>query len=471
MVDSARNRRRHAKRSALRLMVRALLLAAPSFCAERVVAQELNTISNYAFIDTLSIVTPEPLTMRSERNRPDIEHSGLHVSGWLKPWTIRSIRSRPRREYTGAPVAGWLLYSSLRVSAAYDDNLYQSTLNRVSAAGVRFRPRLIAERDSGIHHTTLYALGDITLFPGVPFGDVVNARFGGTHLWEPYRDLTFRGSAEYGTYTSLITSFPIDGTPSSSAQRFSRSNVSLSGIKFFNRAFVGVGSMATATIFEPLATTFGDRSQSIRNNVLSSTTARLGYFVTPRLYAFVESLGSFRLFNDPSSNSEGYRVVGGVGTGRISLFIGELFAGYQRRFYHQTPQRSPGAAVYGGKLFWYPSRAWTIGASLDQTFEDSGVPTLGNPAGGAVRATTLQVNATYAVSRNWSVSGHARYQKLAFVDSGLRSEVRNVGAQVNYRISRNVGAHLDYDFDTVLSNTQQGNFRRNQVALGLDIRF
>ena len=40
-------------------------------------------------------------------------------------------------------------------------------------------------------------------------------------------------------------------------------------------------------------------------------------------------------------NSEGYRVVGGLGTDRISLFKGEIYAGYQQQLYDYTPFGSP----------------------------------------------------------------------------------------------------------------------------------
>ncbi len=67
----------------------------------------------------------------------------------LSPTPIgqHSLNDKPVRDYQGLPLEGWNLYPSLFLGAAFDDNLYQMSTNRVSAAGLNLRPSFLAERD------------------------------------------------------------------------------------------------------------------------------------------------------------------------------------------------------------------------------------------------------------------------------------------------------------------------------------
>ena len=165
-------------------------------------------------------------------------------------------------------------------------------------------------------------------------------------------------------------------------------------------------------------------------------------------------------------NSEGYRVVGGLGTDRISLFKGEIYAGYQQQLYDYAAFGSPSSPVYGGKISWFPTRAVTITAALDETYQDSGLTTSNNPTGSAAHVTAATTTMQYAMAREWNASISGGYADVLYVVGGRHDHRWNAGSTLNYEIARNLFATFNYTLVLVESNAEGGSFTRNQFSLG-----
>lgn len=385
----------------------------------------------------------------------------------------RNLNDKPSRDYTGLPLGGWLLYPSVLAGAVYDDNLFQSSTNRVASTGVNIAPSFLADRDTGIHHTTLYANGNINLYPDISGGNTVNLITGFRQVWEAQRDLVLRVSGEYDRRTDMynngVVVSPLTGQALgvfASPQRYNVFTGSASALKSFDRFFVGLAGTVTGTTYDTLYTTTGPTSQSYRDDVVYAVDARFGYKLTPIIYAFSQATGNFRVFDDPIYNSEGYRVEVGLGTDRISLFRGEIYAGYQRQIYDYAPFGAPDSPVYGCKVYWYPTKAWTVSASLDETYQDSGLTTVGNLTGSAAHVTAAALNVNYVMSRWWNASIQGGYSDISYIDGGRHDHRWSAGATLNYQIMRNLDATFRYNLADVQSNVSGGSFVRNQFTLG-----
>ena len=109
-------------------------------------------------------------------------------------------------------------------------------------------------------------------------------------------------------------------------------------------------------------------------------SGRVGYNF-PSFYVFAQGDGIFQRFDNSVFNTNGYRVIGGVGTNDTSsLFKGEVYGGYQ--FQDQNQQnvltlgvpaalgipQDAGNGVFGGRLSYFPTEYWTIIASIDARF-------------------------------------------------------------------------------------------------------
>ena len=94
-----------------------------------------------------------------------------------------------------------------------------------------------------------------------------------------------------------------------------------------------------------------------------------GYNVTPAFYVFAKGDGIFQPFNNSLFDTNGYRVIGGIGSkDDKSLFRGEVYGGYQAQNQQQQQPNVTGlgvptgiptdanSGVFGGRLTYYPTQ-------------------------------------------------------------------------------------------------------------------
>ena len=296
--------------AALALCLAATLAATPA----RAAADEPELpAATTAGEDALSILVP----------RPHAAHN---------PLTKRS------RDYRGLPFGDWMLYPSVLVGGVADSNLVWSERQPVRAAGVRISPRVIAERNVGLHKTTAYAEADARLFPTLAYGAAINAQVGLAHVWEVQRDLIVKARVQYDRKALHISggAFALPGggyallaTPLVADQGLAEAAIQ----KSFGRLFVGLSLDATRTLYHDLRTTGGVFPQSYRDSLTTRRGARGGLWISPALYAFGEAMGNLREISQADLSSRGYRLTAGLGSDRLSLFRGEIFAGLQRQHY------------------------------------------------------------------------------------------------------------------------------------------
>lgn len=402
--------------------------------------------------------------------------SAAHAQAVSSSSAVSGVSAAPNtlggesREYQGLAVEGWMLAPTMLVGATFDDNIFQSTYYRRSARGLHLRPAISAVRDAGIHKTAIDAVGDLRLYPDNSNANLVNARAQISHVWEARRDLVFRGTADYARVTDMYNSGLVLGPGRfgvfAAPQRYNTFGGSISGTKSIDRTFVSLGGDVHVTNYDTLYTSGGAFSQGYRNSVIPSVTGRLGYNVTPLLYAYAEGTGNFREFENSFYNSRGFRTVAGLGTDRISLFRGEVFAGYQRQFYGNFLFGSPQSPAVGGRLYWYPTRAITVGVLVDETFTDSGLTVVGNSTGSPARVTSSGVTIDYAMSRQWKASVRGGFDDLLYLYGGRHDHRWRAGARLDYEVLRNLDATFEYSFVSVVSNILGGSFTRNQFTVG-----
>ena len=393
-----------------------------------------------------------------------------------KPHSSVNPLTRRSRDYRGLALGDWILYPTINLGAIYDSNLVWSTRHPVQAAGLRLNPALVAQRDSGPHRTTLYADVDARLYPTLAYGDAVNAQLGAAHVWEIARDLSVSARAEYTRKAQHISggvaALPGGGFSTlASPLVYDQLSGALAVHKSFGRMFAGLSLEAAKTYYDSLRTTSGTFSQSYRDSFAVSLGARGGFWFTPALYAFAETIGNVREIEASTYDSKGYRVVAGLGSDRISLFRGEIFAGVHRQNYDNPLIAAAASPILGGKIFWYPTRAITVRAALDQTFSDSSMPTPGNPAGFPARQTSAQAHVTYQMSKSWQAAWRIAFEHSAYLGTIRRDNGWRTGATLAYDLYRNVALTLDYEFQRLHSIAPDASYVRNAVNLGMKYRY
>jgi len=402
----------------------------------------------------------------------------------------------------GLALGGWKLYPGVFVGADYDDNFNQtaSGTDHSEGASLRVVPRLTGVYDGGIHKTAIYGVVDARFFNA----DTIAATAGFTHLWEAMRDLSFNFYGNYTRQTDIFRSAlqfnngaigppatpnvnipiiinPFGNTPGVNPIAYNQFTGGAFVTKKFDQFFVTLSGTAFSIIY--------DHSDDIPFPFQTShdgssfwATGRVGYNFTPSFYAFAQADGIFQRFRNSVFDTNGYRVIGGVGSNDPnSLFRGEVYGGYWAQNQQQLNVNGFGiptdvnSGVFGGRLSYFPTRYWSIVAQVDETLgmSTSLAPSL--TAGIPTRTITAILQSTYGIAREWSVGVRGGYTRGEFIGFGdLNNHGWMAGASFNYEIWRNLLLTLDYQYTTTQSNTLLGSFTEftdNRYSAGLTYKY
>lgn len=412
------------------------------------------------------------------------------------PGTINSMTPRrpgavekPSRDYTGLPLGGWMLYPTLFAGVVYDDNVNPNQLNRSSGVGLRLVPRLVAVRNTGIHNSTLYGSVDARLTGGGGGEESVAARAGVTHEYEAMRDLIFRFQGDYTRQTDVFNSAssfnsasnftntsivqnPFANTNLATSSPYNQFTGAATVTKTMNRSFVVLGGSISHIAYDNTASLVGGALvPSSLDGTVYVLSGRVGYWVTPLFYSFAESSIDRRNFATSAFDSSVYRFVGGIGIDQIGLVRGEVFAGYQSSHQDFATLQSAGGGVFGGRLAYYPTRYWTLRASLDETLGLSTVASPTSPLGTSTRVTTALLQSDYAISKVWTAGVRFGYTETQYSGSLRQDRGWLAGGSFNYNLWRNLGLTIDYQMTKLDSNVPLQSFTRNVVTVGATYRY
>jgi hypothetical protein len=386
----------------------------------------------------------------------------------------------------GLPVAGWLLYPSFTSGVVFNDNVYATSTRRISALGLRFRPRLGATLDNGIHQIDLDFSADVQTYPGTDSSKAVYL-FGGylvqpsyvtaqaslRHQWKPLTDVTVETAGSVRRAGGASTLLYGDLSGSSSEGVFSAINQNLpyafySGLQYYNRFgggisvekqieglwFIRASAGAQSLVYDNLPA-----NNTFLNSTSYYATLRGGYQVTPLLRAYVEAGPSRNIYSRPTWNSLGYHVVGGLESDMIGLFKGEVHAGYQSLTRPNVGLTGGSGSFsspnFGGNIHYYPLPYLDISAGFQQSIGWGAPPsTLSQTFGVASRNQTWQALAEvkYSFSSYWSAYLRGGYGETKWSGGSgafggqqgihVRSLAINLGG--SYDFWRNISLTLDY---------------------------
>ncbi len=380
------------------------------------------------------------------------------------------------RDYQGVPLAGWMFYPAFLAEKIYNDNLALTSTAPRAAAGMRLRPDVYALRETGVAKTEVYAALDADLYPTAPRDNQITGALGLAQTWKPAPDLAIKAQAQLDRLGGFQSGGSVIGPNGAPAQLVApalanRAQASLGVQKDFGRLFLGAAVNVAATRYDSLATEAGAVSQSWRDSVVTTLTQRAGYWLTPLVYGYTETSENWREYSDAGLRSQGYRAVAGLGSDRLSLFRGEVFAGYQIQRYSAPLPGEATSPVLGAKLYWYPTRALTFGAALDETFSESANPAPGNPRGDPTRDMSATFDARYQLHRQWSIYAQARLDRATALGASRVDDGVYATARLDYALRRDLDLSVSYAYTRVNSNAPGGSYIDDLASLGARYKF
>ncbi len=213
-------------------------------------------------------------------------------------------------------------------------------------------------------------------------------------------------------------------------------------------------------------------SQKDRNMTQYGLRLRAAYEVTPGFRPFVQAEIDQRDF-DEKSDSSGYRRSSNGLTGRVgSTFeisrqlTGEVSGGYQDRKYDDTRLTNLRGFVGDAAILWSPTPLTTVtlrgGAELGDT-------TIAGSSGTTVRRATLEV--AHALRRNLTVTGFTNFSRTEYDGQGLREDYTNVGARLEYKLTRTFAVRASFTHERLNSTAQGSDYTANVSLVGLRVQF
>jgi hypothetical protein len=409
-----------------------------------------------------------------------------------------------------ASIAGWLLYPTFMGGPIFNDNLYQTQINRRAALGLSLQPNLLADLDNGANKTRvhfnataqLYKVpGAVEVLPSSSFGAPTayasptntTGRIGVSHIWTPASDLIVNFIAYYERQNGLFATnlwgaqpnqTMLSATTVSSVPQYTNQitgqvqvekqigerwflrgavgsmNISYQGSPIASNttgAVVGVGAYNAANAYGPGAG---------QNGYVRSASVRGGYWIIPQAFAFVEVGADNRVYKASFTNTNGQNLLCGVGVPRAGLFSGEIHFGYQ------TQVNSGGA--YGGRysnpaagihFSYYPTEYFTLSVAVSQMFSvapnlstASAVSSTGVTGASAAlvalpgqpnnsRTLQAQFSADYSFSAYWKAHLRGGYGDTKWSNPASAQTLWSAMAGFSYNFWRNLDLTFEYQLN------------------------
>jgi hypothetical protein len=213
-------------------------------------------------------------------------------------------------------------------------------------------------------------------------------------------------------------------------------------------------------------------SQKDRNLTQYGLRLRAAYEVTPGIKPFVQAEIDQRDFDEKSDSSGYMRSSKGI-TGRVgSTFeisrqlTGEISGGYQDRNYDDTRLKNLRGFVGDASILWSPTPLTTV--TLRGTAE-LGDTTIAGSSGTTVRRATLEV--AHALRRNLTLIGFTNFSRTEYDGQGLREDFMNVGARLEYKLTRTFAIRASFTHERLNSTAQGSDYTANVAQVGLRVQF
>jgi hypothetical protein len=391
----------------------------------------------------------------------------------------------PGRGEEGLPIGNWLLFPSAFAGVVFATNPSESAVGGRASPGIRLTTNSYAQTDDGIKKTVLYSNSNLDLYAnsGAASGSSTNnlsTRTGVIETYQPFSDLIFNAQGDFtrqenyfsplGVSNNLSSLNPtgVGVAPTSNPVPYNQLSASASVQKNFSNSFVIISGSVVDLTYDQSSTTVAPSP----NGVTYTGTGRGGFWIIPDLYGYLEASLDKRAYATSALSSTGYRTVAGLGSDRIGLFRGELYAGFQAENYNSAATGTTNGPLFGGRGSYFPLPELTINASVDETIGASLLATTPtSPAGTSTKVTNFLAQANYALAPEWTASGRGGVTLTTYGGSSRRDDAWAVGTTVTYSVWRSFGITCDYQHTALSSNVPLTGFTNDVFTLGVSYKY
>lgn len=410
-----------------------------------------------------------------------------------------SLELQPPSVYTGRPdlfgkpsagdealpIGNWLVFPSSFAGLLYATNPSESPTNAHASPGLRLTTDTYAKTDDGIKQTTIYTNTDFDLYAlssnsnlGSSGTNYLSTRTGIIETYQPFSDLIINGQADFTRQQNYFSPLGISNNlaslnttgvgvaPTSNPLPYNQ----LTGSAWVQKNFSDFFAIASGSVVDLTYDQNSTIGAPSPNGVTFTGTGRGGYWIIPDLYTYVEASLDERDYATKALSSSGYRIITGLGSDRIGLFRGEIYAGYQAETDHSgASTRGP---IIGGRGSYFPLPELTINASLDETIGASLLATTAtSPVGTSTKVTTFLTQVSYALAPEWAATARGGVVMTTYGGTNRRDDAFTVGTTLTYSVWRSFGITLDFQHTQLSSNVPLAGFTNDAMTLGVSYKY
>jgi hypothetical protein len=374
-----------------------------------------------------------------------------------------SDRPRPDFDPLGIRAGGFLIFPSVTVDGEYNDNIFASDADEESDFIFTFGPRIAVRSNFPRHSLDLTVESDIARY--VDNTDENFVDYGTTLAGQ--LDITRRNRLVGGAFFTHghdrrddpedpgvdVAEEPVEfdeyGGDLGFEQDFNR----------FNFAVIGEVERRDYEEDDP------DFPEDDRDRTLYGGRLRTGYFISPRINAFVQ--GGFRReerdtseAGDPPIKRDNNVYDARVGTAIdiTALLFGEVSVGWSLQEFDESELDSENGLVYGAGLTWNPTQLTSLTLDADGGFVPSDV-------GASNFRNRIALRVDHELLRNVLIGGQVAYRRDDFQDTGRVDNRFDVGPDITYLLNRYLSVGAGYTFTSRDSDDSDREFTRNLITL------
>ena len=365
------------------------------------------------------------------------------------------VTARPRPDFDplGIRAGGFLIYPSVTVGSSYDDNVFATKDDTKDDFIFNFLPQVVVRSNFPRHAIAWTTEADIARYVTETdedyedFGTALNGRLDITRSNRLTAGAAFaRGHDSRDDPEDL----GVDVTDEPSKY------YDYGGVLGFQQDFnrVNFGLLGN---FDRRDYTDGDEGD--RDRDLFGGRLRAGYFVSPRINAFVQ--GGFRREvrdQDTGRDNNVYSATVGTEIDFTGLLFGEVNAGWSLQEFDESDVDSENGFTYGANLTWNPTGLTSVRLDGEGGFQPSDV-------GSSRLESEIGLRIDHELLRNLLIGGQVRYSRDDFQDANRVDNRIDVGPSITYFVNRNFSVGANYVFTTRDSDESEREFDRNVITL------
>ena len=370
------------------------------------------------------------------------------------------VTARPRPEYDplGIRAGGFLIYPSASVSGSYNDNILATDDDEEDDFIFVISPQIAVRSNFPRHSLNFAVQSDVGRYVDHTDEDFWDFGAGTSGRLDITRNNRLTAAASAGREHEArddpddpgadVTNKPVE---------YYAYRGSLGFEQDFNRLNFGLlGSFDRNDYDEQ------DANEDERDRNLYGARLRTGYFVSPRINAFLQG-GYVREQRDASNASQRDNNVYSAGVGTAidftGLLFGEAVVGWATQEFDDSQFQGSSGFTYGVNLTWNPTQLTSLRLDGVGGYEPSDV--------GASNLThQIGLRVDHELLRNVLIGGEVSYTRDDFQDSGGRVDNRyDVGPDVTYLLNRYLSVGAGYVFTKQDSDDNTEEFTRNVVTL------